>query len=95
MPLKKDNCIIIAYAEVAQLVERGPEKAGVDGSTPPLGTISFTHIYIRLRCRFSFKQFLLAHVAQLVEQRFRKPQVRGSNPLVGSSTILKELRGKI
>ena len=33
-------------AEVAQSVERGPEKAGVGGSIPSLGTFSF----LRLKC---------------------------------------------
>ena len=40
--LRKDpasvNLIKVHPAEVAQLVERGPEKAGVGGSTPSLGT---------------------------------------------------------
>jgi hypothetical protein len=30
--------------QVAQLVERGPEKAGVGGSTPSLATISFNNL---------------------------------------------------
>ena len=53
------------------MVERGPEKAGVDGSTPPLGTtlrfglrcqkkgrIAHSPIYT-LELRFSFKNFYL------------------------------------
>ena len=29
-----------AHGQVAQLVEHGPEKAGVGGSSPPLSTVS-------------------------------------------------------
>ena len=32
--------------QVAQLVERGPEKAGVGGSIPSLATINFTNLQI-------------------------------------------------
>ena len=37
----------VTLAEVAQLVERGPEKAGVGGSTPSLG------IFYSALCMFS------------------------------------------
>ena len=43
---EKGFCPIIyrfAIAEVAQMVERGPEKAGVGGSIPSLGTSSQFH----------------------------------------------------
>ena len=33
-----------AIGQVAQLVERGPEKAGVGGSIPSLATISFNNL---------------------------------------------------
>ena len=32
------------YGQVAQLVERGPEKAGVGGSIPSLATIIFNNL---------------------------------------------------
>ena len=35
---------MFAVAEVAQMVERGPEKAGVGGSIPSLGTLSFHNL---------------------------------------------------
>jgi hypothetical protein len=35
------------YGQVAQLVERGPEKAGVGGSIPSLATILFTAHHIK------------------------------------------------
>ena len=31
--------------QVAQVVERSPEKAGVGGSTPSLATIPFSHLH--------------------------------------------------
>jgi hypothetical protein len=34
------------HGQVAQLVERGPEKAGVGGSIPSLATISFNNLQI-------------------------------------------------
>ena len=34
----------VTLAEVAQLVERGPEKAGVGGSTPSLGINLFKNL---------------------------------------------------
>ena len=36
----------IAIGQVAQLVERGPEKAGVGGSIPSLATILFKHLRV-------------------------------------------------
>ena len=33
--------VLIRYGQVAQLVERGPEKAGVGGSTPSLGITQY------------------------------------------------------
>jgi hypothetical protein len=33
-----------AFGQVAQLVERGPEKAGVGGSIPSLATILFNNL---------------------------------------------------
>ncbi len=35
-----------AIGQVAQLVERGPEKAGVGGSIPSLATINFNNLQI-------------------------------------------------
>ena len=35
-----------AIGQVAQLVERGPEKAGVGGSIPSLATILFNHLRV-------------------------------------------------
>ena len=34
----------VTDGQVAQLVERGPEKAGVGGSSPSLATIRITHL---------------------------------------------------
>ena len=34
----------ICGGQVAQLVERSPEKAGVGGATPSLATISFSNL---------------------------------------------------
>jgi hypothetical protein len=34
----------LPFGQVAQLVERGPEKAGVGGSIPSLATIPFNHL---------------------------------------------------
>jgi hypothetical protein len=40
--------------QVAQLVERGPEKAGVGGSIPSLATISFNNLAsLKTRVRIS------------------------------------------
>ena len=38
--------VLIRYGQVAQLVERGPEKAGVGGSIPSLATILFNNLAI-------------------------------------------------
>ena len=38
--------VLIRYGQVAQLVERGPEKAGVGGSIPSLATIHFNYLAI-------------------------------------------------
>jgi hypothetical protein len=35
--------------QVAQLVERSPEKAGVGGSIPSLATIQFRHLQVLMR----------------------------------------------
>ena len=35
--------------QVAQLVERGPEKAGVGGSIPSLATISFNNLQTAIK----------------------------------------------
>src|SRR5664279_2070667 len=41
VPVERQS--IVAWpAQVAQLVEHAPEKRGVDGSIPPLGTILFS-----------------------------------------------------
>ena len=42
--------VLIRYGQVAQLVERGPEKAGVGGSIPSLATIIFKHLAIVKTC---------------------------------------------
>ena len=39
----------IATGQVAQLVERGPEKAGVGGSIPSLATILFNNLQIAIK----------------------------------------------
>ncbi len=36
----------LTFGQVAQLVERGPEKAGVGGSIPSLATILFNNLAI-------------------------------------------------
>ena len=36
--------VLTRHGQVAQLVERGPEKAGVGGSIPSLATISFNNL---------------------------------------------------
>ncbi len=40
LTLREDGCYGVARAEVAQLAEHSPEKAGVDSSILSLGTIS-------------------------------------------------------
>src|SRR2546421_9028747 len=39
----------IANGQVAQLVERGPEKAGVGGSIPSLATIFFNNLQVAIK----------------------------------------------
>jgi hypothetical protein len=47
-----------AIGQVAQLVERGPEKAGVGGSTPSLATISLNNLArLKTRVRISRVQY--------------------------------------
>jgi hypothetical protein len=49
-PLRRSLALVslkgFTSAEVAQLVERGPEKAGVGGSTPSLGIKLFKNLQI-------------------------------------------------
>jgi hypothetical protein len=42
--------VLTRHGQVAQLVERGPEKAGVGGSIPSLATISFNNLAIGKKC---------------------------------------------
>ena len=41
--------MIATIGQVAQLVEHGPEKAGVGGSSPPLTTLSLLCVHWTLR----------------------------------------------
>ena len=53
----------IAIGQVAQLVERGPEKAGVGGSIPSLATIIFNNLRVAKNRRiYSREQY--ANIAQ-------------------------------
>ena len=49
----------VTRAEVAQLVERGPEKAGVGGSTPSLGI----NLFKNLQTSFVLQRNPLRHFA--------------------------------
>ena len=40
---------LLAIGQVAQLVERGPEKAGVGGSIPSLATILFNNLQTAIK----------------------------------------------
>jgi hypothetical protein len=47
----------IAIGQVAQLVERGPEKAGVGGSIPSLATILFNNLAPLKKTRKKFRAY--------------------------------------
>ena len=51
--LRSFACVVVTLGQVAQLVERSPEKAGVGGSIPSLATIFCailqTHIAVQMK----------------------------------------------
>ncbi len=78
-------------AEVAQSVEQRTENPRVGGSIPPLGTIFYSKILMRIDKQEKVKLFLLcAGIAQSVERVTRNDQVRGSIPRSSSTYALPD-----
>ena len=66
---------------MAQLVEQRIRNAWVAGSSPAIGSLSWSQQQL---CSDSF--FVQAELAQLVEHWLPKPRVAGSSPVFRSKT---------
>ena len=72
-----------AIGQVAQLVERGPEKAGVGGSIPSLATISFNDLAsLKTRLRISRVQYAYIYFSIFTFGVARSIDFRVSQPVL-------------